>query len=428
MLHGCLAQSITPTLCEEEACHCDYFTRIICNCTVKYTEVILRPDGAYRLPSTTTGIIIDGCGRVSFLSDTIRSLIQLRNVEIRNVEHVVINERALAWTPFPSENEVNPGLRITIDNCTIDEISSHAIQGRINDIIIKNSRINNIKPFALSSLTGVKNVELTDNDFNNIGIQTFKKFTIVNFLLSGGTIGTLPSRFLSDVEVTNLFHMKGVTVKYLYSLTFLIRAPKRVLIESNNIETLEGDAFHMVTRGPITFRNNTITHFRKGALFGFTVDLETATVTGPQELLIDNNTVVNIKPSSLIFNRTRLRQRIDGLNLNIPCTCELAEEWRELLKEQVGTINCWYDLESHYVSLPTYVDNRCGAFKQTFWIFVVIGVILALIIVAVVIFFIVRREQEKKKKVQIVMPDGKTYRETEFHIVVERAELLTTDL
>lgn len=391
-------------------------------------EVTLRPDGAYRMPSTATGIVIENCARVTFLSDTVRSLIQLRNIELKHVDHVVINERALSWSPFSNQNEMNPGLRISINNCTVDEIASHAIQGRVNNVIINNSRIKLLKPFAFSSLTGVTNIELTENIFENIEIQAFKKFTVDNFILRGGKINTLPSRFLSDVEVTNLFRMEGVTVKYLYSLTFLVNLPKRVLIESNTIETLEGDGFHIVTRGPITFRNNTVTNLRKGAFYGFTVSTEVVSVMGLQELLLDNNTVTNLSPSSLMYNRTRLTMRIDGLNLNRSCACELADEWREVTKEQGGAITCWYELEGYYASLPTYVDIRCGAFKQNFWIFVVIGVIIVLILVAILIFFIVRRENEKKKKVQIVMPDGKTYRETEFHIVVERAELLTTDL
>ncbi|XP_075990934.1 uncharacterized protein LOC142986360 [Anticarsia gemmatalis] len=427
-LHVSSLAHSAPTICEEDACRCDPFTRVICSCTKEYTEVTLRPDGAYRVPSTATGIIIDNCARVTFLPDTVRSLIQLRNIELRNVEHVVINGRALSWSPFSTHNEMNPGLRILINNCTVDEIASHAIQGRVNDVAITNSKIKILRPFAFSSLTGVNNIELSDNVFENIDIQAFKKFTVDNFILRGGTVNTLPSRFLSDVEVTNLFRMEGVTIKYLYSLTFLVNLPKRVLIESNKIETLEGDGFHIVTRGPITFRNNTVTNLRKGAFFGFTVNTEVASVTGPQELLIDNNTVTNLTPSSLMYNRTRLTLRVDGLNLNRSCTCELAEEWRELTKEQGGAVTCWYELEGYYVSLPTYVDSRCGSFKQTFWIFVVIGIIIVLILAAIAIFFIVRRENEKKKKVQIVMPDGKTYRETEFHIVVERAELLTTDL
>lgn len=423
-----LAQSLTPTICREEACRCDSFTRVICNCTKDYTEVTLRPDGAYSVPSTATAIIIDGCSRVTFLSDTVRNLIQLRHIELRNNDHVVMTERSLAWLSFSGESELNPGLRIVITNCTIDDISSHAIQGRVNDIVMTNNIINSLKPFAFSSLSGVINIDLTANVFNNVEIQTFKKFTTENFLLRGGNIKTLPSRFLSDMEVTNLFRMDGVDIKYLNSLTFLVSSPKRVLIENNVIENLGSDGFHMVTKGPITFRNNTVANLSKGAFFGFTVDLETAVAMGPQELLIDNNTVTNLMPTSLIYNRTKLTMRVDGLNMNTTCTCELANQWQEVLKEQGGIISCWYDLEGHFISLPTYVDSRCGTFKQTFWIFVVIGVVLVLLLVSGVVFFVVRKENEKKKKVQIVMPDGKTYRETEFHIVVERAELLTTDL
>lgn len=388
----------------------------------------MRPDGAYRVPPMATGIIIDGCARVQFLPNTIRNLVMLRNVELRNVGYVVLQEHALAWSPFNTDRESHPGIRIVIHNSTINEISSHAIQGRVDNIIISNSKLNLIQPFAFSSLTGITNIELSDNEFDNIEIQAFKKFTTTNFVLRGGIIRTLPSRFLSDVEVTNVFRMEGVTVHTLRSLTYLVNSPKRVLIESNTMEVLEGDGFHIMTRGPITFRNNTVTSVRKGAFFGLSVLPEVSSVLGPQELLIENNTMSELGPSSLMINRQTLTLRVDGLNLNMSCSCELAEEWREVLKEQGGTINCWYSLEGHFVSLPTYVDRRCGAFKQTFWIFIVVGILVLFLVAAIVIFFIVRRENERKKKVQIVMPDGKTYRETEFHIVVERAELLTTDL
>lgn len=388
----------------------------------------LRPDGAYRVPSTATAIIIDGCARVHFLSDTVRGLVQLRSVEIRNVQHAVVDARALAWSPFSANSEMNPGIRMVIYNSTVNEIASHAVQGRINDIVISDSRINNLKPFAFSSLSGVKNIELSNNVFDTIEIQAFKKFSTVNFVLRGGAIGFMPSRFLSDVEVTNLFRMERVTVDRMSSMSFLVNSPKRVLIENNVINTLDGDGFRLTSRGPITFRNNTVTTLQKGAFFGFGVDSDVVSKLGRQELLLDNNTVTHLAPSSLIHNRTTVTMRVDGLNINVTCDCELAEQWREVTKEQGGIISCWYVLENHYMSLPTYVDSRCGSFKQNFWIYVVVGVIAVGIAAAVAIFFIVKRDNEKKKKLQIVMPDGKTYRETEFHIVVERAELFTTDL
>lgn len=393
-----------------------------------FQELTLRPDGAYRVPPRATSIIINGCERVIFLSQTIRNLIQLRTIELRNIENMIISERALTWSPFPRDNEVNPGIKITIINSTLTEISSHAVQGQINDIVIRDSKIINLKPFAFSSLTGVKNIELSNNVYDKIEIQALKKFTTENFILKGGNARSLPSRFLSDVEVTNLFRMEGLTIKLLSSLTFLVSSPKRVLIESNIIETLEGDSFHISSRGPITFRNNTVTSISKGAFLGFSVDTEILSVVGRQEILIDNNTMTSVNPFSLLYNETSLSLRIDGLNLNTQCSCQLAEEWQVVLSHQKGIINCWYQLEAHYMSLPTFVNSRCGSFKQTFWIFVVVGVLIVILIAVVVIFFIVRRENEKKKKMNVVMPDGKTYRETEFHIVVERAELITTDL
>lgn len=380
------------------------------------------------MPSTATAIIIENCERVTFLSETARTLTQLRSVQLRNISNISISERALAWSPYSNNNEMNPGLRIEITNSTVYEISSHAIQGRVNDILISNSHILSLRPFAFSSLTGVKNIELTNNIFHNVEIQAFKKFTTSNFLLRGGSASSLPSRFLSDVEVTNFFRIEGVAIEILSSLTFLVSSPKRVLIENNIIDTLNADSFRISSRGPITFRNNTVTTVGKGAFLGFTVDSEVIASMGRQELLIDNNTMATVAPTSLSYNQSTLILRIDGLNVHVTCTCQLGESWREILSTQGGIINCWYDLEGHFISIPTFMDSRCGAFKQTFWIFVIVGVALVIFIAGVVIYFILRNENEKKKKLQIVMPDGKTYRETEFHIVVERAELLTTNL
>lgn len=391
-------------------------------------EVTLRPDGAYRIPAMATVIRIDGCSSVTFLQDTIQSLIQLRTIELSNISNIVIRERALNWSPFSRDSDMNPGIRLTIENSTISEIASHAIQGRINEVIISNSRIINIRPFAFSSLTGVKSVELINNVFDNIDIQTFKKFTTSNFILRGGSINTLPSRFLSDVEVTNLFQIDGVNLNYLSSLSFLVTLPKRILIENNIINTINGDSFHMVSRGPITFRNNTVSFLSMGAFLGFNVHREVLTVLGRQELLIDNNTITNVSPAALVYNQTVITLRVDGLNLNNSCTCELAEEWHEVYNKQGGIINCWYDLERYFISLPTFVSIRCGSFKQTFWIFVAGGVLFIIVAAGIAIFLIVRKENDKKKKLQIVLPDGKTYKETEFHVIVERAELLTTDL
>ncbi|XP_059059874.1 uncharacterized protein LOC131853081 [Achroia grisella] len=424
-----LAQGIVPTICEEEYCRCDSFTRVICNCSDNTdAEITLRPDGAYRVPSTASAIIIHRCHRVHFLSDTVRDLIHLRNVEIQDCNHVVINERALAWSPFPREPDMNPGLRISINNSTVNEIASHAIQGRVDDIIIMRNRIDNLKPFAFSNLVGVKNVELINNAFDTIGIQPFKKFSTLNFVMRDGVVGTLPSRFLSNVDVIELFHIEYVQIQNINSLTFLVNSPKRVLIESNVIGTLEADGFHIVTRGPITFRNNTVQTLARGAFLGFTADTEVASVMGRQELLIDNNTLSELVPSALMYNSTTLTMRIGDLNLNKSCSCELVEEWRDVMYEPSGIITCWYSLENQYTSLRLYSDSRCGEFKQTFWIYVVIGIVVVAIISVVVIIFIVRHENKKKKnKMQIVLPDGKTYRETEVHIVVERAELLSTD-
>ncbi|GBP09620.1 hypothetical protein EVAR_66733_1 [Eumeta japonica] len=391
-------------------------------------EVTLRPDGAYRVPSTTTAIIIHNCARVYFLSNTVENLTSLRNIDLRNNSHVYFNERSISWSPYQREHELsNPGLSITIENCTMNDVASYAFKGRIDDITITKSRINVIRPFAFSSLTGVKLIELTNNLWDNIEIQTFKKFSTVNFILRGGEIKNIPSRFLSDVEITNLLWMDGVNVLSISSIAFLANSPKRVLIENNIVGNFEGDAFHIATRGPVTFRNNTVFTLGKGSLLGFSVERDIISNYGLQELSMDNNTITDLGPLSLLHNRTTFMLRVDSLNLNASCSCELFEEWEELITQQ-GAINCWYTLEVRFVSIRSYVENKCGPIQQNLWIIIsVVGILLLIILIAIFIVIVQKRRKEKRK-LPIVMPDGKTYKETVIETIVERAELLTTDL
>lgn len=387
----------------------------------------LRPDGAFRVPSTTTAIIIDGCARVYFLRDTVKQLMNLRNVELSNNRHIQFEQESLTKLSLQREQH-QLGLRIHIHNSTIDIIESHSVKGPVHDILISNCKIIMMKSFAFSSLKGVNNIILTDNVIENIEIQAFKQFTTQNFVLRGGFIKrAIPSRFLSDVDIVNMLHVDGVTVPSISSLAFLANSPKRVLIENNAIGIIEGDAFHISTRGPITLRNNTIAAFRRNALFGFSVQRDILSNVGLQELLMDNNTITNVEPLSLIFNRSAITLRIDGLNLNATCSCELGEIWKETA-ELIGMISCWYTLENHYVSIPTFMDSRCGTVKENFWIFIVVGIVIIIIVGLIVTICIVRRENKKRQKLPIVMPEGKTYKETELYVVTEKVDLLTTDL
>lgn len=426
----CLGQVSSRTICEDESCRCDAFTRVICNCTKDYDEVTIRPDGEFRIPSTTTGIIINGCARVFFLSNTVNHLLGLRTVELRNNHHVQLSERALAWSPRNNHHELGfPGLRISIHNCTIHEIASHAVKGYIDDILISGSIIHMIRPFAFSSLASVQNIDLYDNIIENIEIQAFKNFRTTNFNMKGGEIKrAIPSRFLSDVEITNVLRIDGVIINSISSLAFLANSPKRILVERNYIRNFEGDAFHIATRGPVSFRNNTIETMNKGALLGISVQRDIISNAGLQEMIFENNTVTYVTPSAFAVNRSAVIFRIDSLNINVSCHCDLGEIWEEILTEQGGVIKCWYSLEELFMSIPIFLDSRCGTFKENFWIFIVVGILIVVIIGIIVGVIVIRREKQKKKKLAIVLPDGKTYRETEFHIVVERAELLTTDL
>lgn len=77
-------------------------------------------------------------------------------------------------------------------------------------------------------------------------------------------------------------------------------------------------------------------------------------------------------------------------------------------------------------TLSSYINNSCGS--TSVWIYVIIGIItfFVLLIIIFTVLYIMRKR--RAKKLDIIMPDGKTYRETQIVMQIENHGLLKTDL
>lgn len=403
----------------------------MCTCTHEYETINIQHNGTHPVLPHATGIIISNCSRVYIHSRSINTLTHLRTVTISNVSRVHFYEHSLQWSPNEHSFDLtNPGVRILIENSTIDEIPSHTFRGRIDEIVLRQNDISFIRPFAFSSLRGVKRIELINNTIRNIDIQSFKKFSTDRFVMEGGLYRSIPSRMLSDLEIPESFIISSINVASIASMAFIVNGVSRLQIENNVIGILETEAFRITTSGPVVFRNNSIEELSKGAFLGISVVPEVNAVRGLQELAVDNNTITHILTDSLKYNQENFRMKIDGLNLDQVCECAVATQWMESMSESKGSIHCRMEnsLQKYFISFPSFVDGYCGSFRDNFWIFVTTSVLLTLVISIIVICVILSKERKRKQKLNIIMPDGKTYRETEVHVIVERAELISTDL
>lgn len=82
-----------------------------------------------------------------------------------------------------------------------------------------------------------------------------------------------------------------------------------------------------------------------------------------------------------------------------------------------------------YKSLLTVFSNNCVE-TSYFAAIIVVGVVLVLIlvIVSVAVFYRFWAKRQPQRQLNMVNPDGKTYRETQIMIQIENAGLLKTNL
>lgn len=83
-----------------------------------------------------------------------------------------------------------------------------------------------------------------------------------------------------------------------------------------------------------------------------------------------------------------------------------------------------------YYSLSTILSNTCAVYTNTVIALISIAAILLLIfaIAVTAVFYHYLVKYQKKRQLNIINPEGKTYRETQIIMQIENAGLLKTDL
>lgn len=123
------------------------------------------------------------------------------------------------------------------------------------------------------------------------------------------------------------------------------------------------------------------------------------------------------------------------LDLKFPknVDCDKSEELRRngFLRQYADTVyfNFGKSSDVEYKSLSTILSNDCA--ESTYLIAIIsTAVILTLVlsIVAVAIFYPFLMKRQPERQISMVIPDGKTYRETQIMIQIENAGLLKTNL
>ncbi|RZC37288.1 uncharacterized protein BDFB_007333 [Asbolus verrucosus] len=388
----------------------------------------------------TSAIEIDGCKNVRFGDNSIIDMRNLRNINLKNIRSLQLAETSLTWYGTVGRNQYEerldlsiPSLSIKIENCNITQISGYTFQGRINTIHFENVIIDNIDPFAFNALMKTENIIMRNVELRNVREQPFKKFTTKNFELNGVRAQLIPSRFVNNVTVYGTFEITNCILDTVRPGGFIVFNPLKFEVTDTRINHLDGEAFKVTTRGDVLFKNNIFNVINDGAFAA--IDLNEDETASDATITFDSNVFTTLTRDSLTVNED-FRPKFSNLNINETCDCKSIDH-NIKDAEFYSEIKCLF--ENQFVTVENYKSEMCSIIQSYSTVIIIVGVVFTLCVIIVTVLVVYYKKVYRSKKygneknskkgnMSLIVPDGRTYRETELHVIVERADLLTTDL
>ncbi|KAL3283876.1 hypothetical protein HHI36_018045 [Cryptolaemus montrouzieri] len=411
-----------------------------CTCREDADEFYIRR-GEIPIYDTWT-MEINNCKKVIFGEHSIEDLRNLRYLHLRNIASLTLLKESLNWLGYSAhyqpdeeeeEDENIPSLKISMENCNIEKISEYTFKGRIKEIQIIDCHIQDLESFAFLSLRHTQSITLTNTAIGTVKPQAFKLFTTKQLILDNITTASLPSRTFSNVGVQENFRISSSKFDIINSGAFIIDGPKWFEVSNSEINTLDGEAFTVTVKGDVYIKNNNVSVVNPGAFVKVNPIKNLVTETALY-LILDSNYFASMGRNSLDVKGVVLK--VVDLKVNETCNCEGLMDRFQQYKESFSEIKC-LDGE-HYISFTEYKSAKCTILSGHSTMIIIIGVISFLLLVMVIILSLYYhksfregkygKENEPTKNMSLIVPDGRTYRETEVHVILERADLLTTDL
>ncbi|KAL1131017.1 hypothetical protein AAG570_012255 [Ranatra chinensis] len=406
------------------------------------------------IPKLTSKLEIRNCFKVTVSSQSILELSSLRSIYMYNISNLVLQEEAFSWGSTElMDVYTNLGINITIENATMEVVPSYAFKGQLHSIYLKNAKIGLVQSFAFSKLAGSERISLENCDIRTVEQQAMKKFLLDFFEVQGGTIGALPSYSVIDVTVRKIVKLEKVLLQGIRSQAFRIHAPQQMRIENCFVVSADPDAFKVSTNGPVFISDNVFSYLGMGVFAGIHVDHKFQFHSGKQELVFENNTLIDFANGALTFNTSGFRPVIDRIVIKKQCSCSDVNAWTSKLVHYTTSAQpptnmaklMWCFKGKTDTVAGDYYAKKCTSTSAT--VYIVIGAVAVALVLAVALcvlaYFLCRRRAKRYMNVPtdtncnrhsacsggsnhiMVVPEGKTYRETELHVIVERAEPIT---
>lgn len=376
---------------------------LIINLPLFYSqEVDISRDGVTQLPAFTSSFQIKDCISVHIKSKSFEELKSLSRINLINIKNVTLDEHSFSWNDSTIyETYATNGIEIRVENSTVSNLPTYVFRGRIDQITFSNVHFGIIRSYAFTSLAGTKIILFVNCEFLLVENQAFKKFIVDDMfgVIGGHFVTTVPSRAIMDVTVRNEFKIKGVTFDRIRSSAIRVRGPEKFHLQNCYVSHMEGEAFVVLTRGPVFVDDNVFHTLETGALVGFNVEKHELDMTGQQEFIFKNNTITDIKHASLLFNINSFTPQLDWIYLNTQCDCRALHKWlTELIiyshryPQEKITPNIKLDEillcrnEGQYMRLKDYSRDSCGEQTQSIQIVAFVSVMIVLVLFAFLVF------------------------------------------
>ncbi|KAI4471279.1 sodium/chloride dependent transporter [Holotrichia oblita] len=242
----------------------------------------------------------------------------------------------------------------------------------------------------------------------------------------------LPSRSFSELIVNENLLISNSTFGTVKSGAFLIHNPNRFEVTDSNFDILEGEAFRVTTRGDVLFKDVHFNSSYSSVFLGISVNLAETSIR--KTITFNTPVFESFDKDALRINTTSFDLRLVNVCIKMSCDCNsMNSVFMDI--EQPEELYC-LEQES-YINYVEFRSRSCILFASNATIIIAVGVALILIVIMGGVLWCFFKKAyrcdkyggaDKKKKLSMIVPDGRTYRETELHVIVERTDLLTTDL
>lgn len=401
-----------------------------CNCGFRNERMYLP-----RMDGNIFQIRVLNCKVLRIKSGTFASLSMLSRVSFTNVEDLILDTYSLDFPVRVPSNRV----RLEFSNTIIEEIPSYTINGNVDVIAFDSCRIGAIRAFVINGLVQkAYGLYIRNSIIGRIDGQALKKFTVDQFVVDNVTISSpIPSRAVYDMTVDDICSIINSNFTTIHSGAFMFQEMNAFRFQGNQIEELIGASLQMPVKQSVLIQDNTIkslssTAFRSISLHPSYFNHHSE----PMQFEFTSNTV-NIPDVTvtLVFS-TAFRMKISRIHFINPVSCAGAEvlSHSEFIMEHADAL--YFKLDDATLAEDSTVYHTFShifshlCIKASYLMYIIIGVVVFLIlavIVAITVTVIVLKRR-RARQLNVVMPEGKTYRETQIIMQIENAGLLKTDL